>query len=722
MSLSLLVANEKWQDFDTAWKDMLESDGAIDGVLDALTLAGQKNRMSRCSALLREHRANLALAERHADAARLIGAGLRGGLSPTEFGEALFDHAAKAWSEEVWWSAYTEASGLEEGCSDLRAAWTKFERLLAYQPGSHIFHAGGWGTGKVLEIREADKEILIRFHSGREDTFPMEGAVDIFQPLSPNDLRSLYYEDPENVPKRAKKEPLEILRLVLERHHGRAKLVSVKSALAMIGIESSSWSAWWRKCKKLVEMSSDFRMSGGGANPELRLLVEPSDPAEELRKSFQTMTSVEEVLARAMEIITPKTEDGIKDVIREAIGGQLEGNEELTQLDLLRAHLFTSQLENDSYEPLLELIRELLKAEGEDDEAAPIYALLNELPGYKEQDQAVDALKEACGDAWADEVITNFQLLAPGMVRRFIDDIVDAERGEDLAPHYTQLIKRPLRAPHVLTYLAKAAEKGLIGDKLPLPMERANSLISLAAFLYGIRRDNPDTTRSHGRIVDLLAGGDDPLLDRLFEGASPKDLRTAQLTLQRGVEDSIDNLVATLVFRAGPVEEENTRFWEDESIWTTRTGLDCRIQELKVLKDERVPQNEAALSAAAEQGDLSENAEWDAALEEQRNLAGKIQQLETEISVAQLLENAMLPEATACPGTKVFYGQEDAEGEQCIIILGPWDAKDDGSVVSYQAPLAKGMLGMQAGESTSITLPGGTINVEVTRVETVKVD
>ena len=719
MTLSLLVANEKWQDFDTAWKDMLESDGDISEVLEALSLAGKKNRMSRCSAMLKEHRVNLALAERHADAAKLVGAGLRGGLSPSEHGEQLFEHASKAWSDETWWEAYTEASGLKEGCSDLRSAWTKFERLLAYRPDSHIFHAGGWGTGKVIEVRESEREIVIKFQSGREDNFPMEGAVDIFEPLSTTDIRALFYEDEEGLPKHAKKEPLEILKLVLQRHHGRAKLVSVKSALAMIGIESSSWSAWWRKCKKLVELSSDFRMSGGGTNPELRLLVEPTDPAEELKKSLSVMTSVEEVLARASEVLTPKTGDEITAVIEAAITEQLEAEEDLTALDQLRAFLFLREINGDNKQALVDIMRgHMDSTEGE----GTIYDLLNQLPGYKEQDQAVDGLKEACGDAWADEVITNFQLLAPGMVRRLIDDIVEADRGEDLSPHYAKLIKRPLRAPHVLTYLAKAAEKGQLGEKLPAPMERANSLISLAAHLYSIRRENPDTTRSHGRIVELLSGGEEPLLERLFDGASPKDLRTAQLTLQRGVDDSIDNLVATLVFRAGPVEEDNTRFWEDGSIWTTRPGLNARVQELKVLKDERVPQNEAALSAAAEQGDLSENAEWDAALEEQRNLASKIQQLETDISVAQLLENAMLPDVTACPGTKVFYTQADQEDELSITILGPWDQGDDDSIVSYQAPLAKGMLGMQAGESTTISLPGGDITVEVTRVETVKVD
>jgi len=721
MSLSLLVANEKWQDFDLAWKDVIDSGAELDDVLEALTLAGQNNRMARCSALLREHRASLALSERHADAARLIGAGIRGGLSPSEFGESLFEHATAAWSEESWWEAYTTSSGFTPGCSDLRSAWTSFERLLSYQPGSHIFHAGGWGTGKVIELREAEQEVVIRFHDGREDNFPMEGAVDIFQPISENDLRSLFYEDPEGTPKRARKEPLETLRLVLERHHGIAKLVSVKSALAQIGIESSSWSAWWRKCKKLAETSPDFRVSGGGTNPELRLLVDPADPVADLSKDLAVMTSVAEVLDRAQGIITPKTEEDIVDVLRQALRAYLEA-ESLPKIDQLRALLFLREIDKESPEALLELMRSELSANESEGAPPQVYALLKELPGYREQDQAVDLLKEACGDGWADEVINNFQHLAPGMVRRFIDDVVDAGRGEDLAPHYTQLIKRPHKEPHILTYLARSAEKGLFGDDLPEPMNRANALISLASNLYRVRRENADTTRSHGRIVELLAGGEEPLLSKLFEGASPKDLRTAQLMLNRGVEDSVDNLVATLVFRAGPVEEETTRFWDDESIWTTRPGLDARIKELKVLTDERVPRNEAALSAAAEQGDLSENAEWDAALEEQRNLASRIQQLEAEVSLAQLLENAMLPEGMACPGTRVSYSQVGDEDEHEIVILGPWDATDDGAVVSYQAPLAQGMLGMHPGESTSIELPGGKIEVEVLRVESVKVN
>jgi transcription elongation factor GreA len=432
------------------------------------------------------------------------------------------------------------------------------------------------------------------------------------------------------------------------------------------------------------------------------------------------MLDLTEVIKRAREVLTPTTGEDILDVIRVAIEERVS-DEEQPQLERVCAWLLLREINDETPEALLILIRiTMLEETAEGSERAPLYELFNSLPGYKEQDQAVDVLKEACGDEWPDEVLNNFQSLAPGMVRRMIDDLVAAEHGQDLSKHYAELIRRPLRAPHVLTYLAKAADKGSLGEKLPNPLEQANALVSLATQLYSVRRETADDTRSHGRIVDLLAGGDSPLLERLFEGAEAKDLRTAQLLIKRGVEESIDNLIATMIFRSGPVEEDDERFWTDGSIWTTRAGLDGRIQELRVLKDERVPANEKALADAAEQGDLSENSEWDAALEEQRNLAGRISTLEGEVAMAQLLENAMIPEAVACPGTVVRYTQAGMDGEQSISILGPWDSTDDGTVVSYQAPLAKGMLGMQGGESTAIELPGGRIDIEVVGVELIE--
>ena len=85
------------------------------------------------------------------------------------------------------------------------------------------------------------------------------------------------------------------------------KLSRIPEAAAMVSttliaerMEVSAASAT-NMIKKLAEVSPDFRVSGGGTNPEIRLLIDPSDPAGDLRTSLEVMTSVGEVLARALQ-------------------------------------------------------------------------------------------------------------------------------------------------------------------------------------------------------------------------------------------------------------------------------------------------------------------------------------------------------------------------------------------------------------------------------------
>ena len=158
-------------------------------------------------------------------------------------------------------------------------------------------------------------------------------------------------------------------------------------------------------------------------------------------------------------------------------------------------------------------------------------------------------------------------------------------------------------------------------------------------------------------------------------------------------------------------------FWQGDTIWTTRSGLEKRSAELRELREVKIPDNQDAIGKAASFGDLSENAEWEAAIEEQRNLTQRASDIENELRQADLIENAALPEDTVCPGTEVVYRDSDGSEHQ-ILILGPWDSdRPDHQVVSYRAPLAMGLLGLHPGESGTVTLPGGEIEVEVVRVE-----
>jgi transcription elongation factor GreA len=112
-------------------------------------------------------------------------------------------------------------------------------------------------------------------------------------------------------------------------------------------------------------------------------------------------------------------------------------------------------------------------------------------------------------------------------------------------------------------------------------------------------------------------------------------------------------------------------------------------------------------------GDLSENAEWEMAIEEQRTLTSRAAEIEAELRGTELIENAILPEDVVCPGSFVRYRETKSQAEHEIAILGPWDTDQDEHVVSYRAPLAAGLLGRRPGEHARITLPSGELDVEI---------
>src|SRR5690606_7602677 len=113
---------------------------------------------------------------------------------------------------------------------------------------------------------------------------------------------------------------------------------------------------------------------------------------------------------------------------------------------------------------------------------------------------------------------------------------------------------------------------------------------------------------------------------------------------------------------------------------------------------------------------------WEAAIEEQRNLAERVRSLEGDLRKAMLLEDASLPEDTVAPGTTVKFRNTASKEVSTLTILGPWDMLDRDDVISYRAPLAQGLLGRHAGETTRFALPSGEIEVEVLGIETADID
>ena len=103
-------------------------------------------------------------------------------------------------------------------------------------------------------------------------------------------------------------------------------------------------------------------------------------------------------------------------------------------------------------------------------------------------------------------------------------------------------------------------------------------------------------------------------------------------------------------------------------------------------------------------------------MEEQRNLTGRVQDMDQTIRSARLIEDQDVPQDRVAPGTKVTLVEELSGKQHGYRLLGPWDITDD-HTINYLAPMAQGLLGKTVGEVGELPTAQGPLRVKITAIE-----
>ena len=149
----------------------------------------------------------------------------------------------------------------------------------------------------------------------------------------------------------------------------------------------------------------------------------------------------------------------------------------------------------------------------------------------------------------------------------------------------------------------------------------------------------------------------------------------------------------------------------------TPEGFSALEKELKHLKYKERPEIIAAIAEAREHGDLSENAEYHAARERQSFTEGRIKELESVISRAEIIDIKNLAGDTIKFGAVVVLVDEETDEEATYKIVGDYEADIKKGKISLSSPLAKALIGKEAGDSVDVTAPGGVRTYEVLSVK-----
>ena len=154
-----------------------------------------------------------------------------------------------------------------------------------------------------------------------------------------------------------------------------------------------------------------------------------------------------------------------------------------------------------------------------------------------------------------------------------------------------------------------------------------------------------------------------------------------------------------------------------ERVPMTSEGFDKLEAELYRLKSEERPRIIQLISDARTHGDLSENAEYHAAKEQQSLNEAKVADLEDKLSRAEVIDPAQLSGSTVKFGATVTLVDEDSGEKVKYKIVGEFEASVREGKISIGSPIARALIGKSKGDTAEVATPKGTRSYEVLKVE-----
>jgi transcription elongation factor GreA len=144
----------------------------------------------------------------------------------------------------------------------------------------------------------------------------------------------------------------------------------------------------------------------------------------------------------------------------------------------------------------------------------------------------------------------------------------------------------------------------------------------------------------------------------------------------------------------------------------------------KIIKDElsdllkvQRPENVKAIAEARAHGDLSENAEYHAAKERQSFIEGRIQELQSKLALAQVIDPSTINQETIAFGATISLMDVDTDEEKTYMLVGPEEADVKLGKISIHSPIGKALIGKREGDEVTVKAPARTIEYEVLEIK-----
>ncbi len=154
----------------------------------------------------------------------------------------------------------------------------------------------------------------------------------------------------------------------------------------------------------------------------------------------------------------------------------------------------------------------------------------------------------------------------------------------------------------------------------------------------------------------------------------------------------------------------------NDRIPMSKEGYEKKKAQLDKMKNEEMPHIAEQIATARAFGDLSENAEFDAAVEAQGMLQARINDLQNMLGQAYIVEKSTVPTDRVVYGSKVRVLDLSINEEEDFILVGPGEEDYDQNKILLTSPIGQGLVGKKVGEQVDVQIPLGVLKLKIVEI------
>ena len=601
---------------------------------------------------------------------------------------------------------YIRTSNLTQSYRNVFEAINDFEKHIAFDKGSYVFHRN-WGVGRIRKL-EGDA-LTINF--GRVvgiKEMKLSMAVTALKPLAKDHIWVLKATmQKEDLIKSVKADKAETLKIIIRSFDNNCDFKRIKAELVPSILTPGEWTSWNSAAKKILETDSSF-----GVNPNDISMYTVRDgnisPEEKISNEFKAQ---KQFFARAdllVKFFESDDTDNSSELFAEMYSyftGYLKNISKVNE-QVLASYLLVrsiSAIDKQFAFPVKETFAEIYNRIEDPKE---IYLLLKDSKSTHFKDDFIRCIKLLPN--WNEEYVKLFPIV---LKEELLNDLIKEGHVEDVQ----KLVRTSFEAfkdfrETVLFFFKECQDKDWFNEAGVSCEKQLITLINIIELTFREINNHVNSTENkkiNKNATDLLFKTD-AIFNYMF--ANGEDAVKKMYTLIDDISDidpSYKALARNKILEKYPdfkfrVSEEKKQ--QSVGLIVTAKKLAEKKAEVDEIQNVLIPKNAAEVADAKAKGDLKENQEYKSAKEEQHFLNLKLTNLQNELNRAVVFDPTTSTTAIISFGTVVSLKDNQTGNEETYTILGPWESDPDNNVISYMAPFGDAILNKKVGDVLQFTI------------------